>query len=91
MEQSIRCSENKEKKETTQKRQIEKKKQKGKGEKEMRDKILKVSYIMAWIGAIWFMLSLEASMWNIIPSLLCIAYVYAFGEANNGNWIISPH
>ena len=57
----------------------------------MRDKILKVSYIMAWIGAIWFMLSLEASMWNIIPSLLCIAYVYAFGKANNGNWIISPH
>lgn len=57
----------------------------------MRDKILKVSYIMAGIGAIWFMLSLEASMWNIIPSLLCIAYVYAFGEANNGNWIISPH
>lgn len=57
----------------------------------MRDKILKVSYIIAWIGAIWFMLSLEASMWNIIPSLLCIAYVYAFGEANNGNWIISPH
>ncbi len=57
----------------------------------MREKILKVSYIMAWIGAIWFMLSLEASMWNIIPSLLCIAYVYAFGEANNGNWIISQH
>lgn len=57
----------------------------------MRDKILKVSYIMAWIGAIWFMLSLEASMWNIIPSLLCLTYVYAFGEANNGNWIISPH
>lgn len=83
--------ENKEKKETTQKRQIEKKKQKGKGEKEMRDKILKVSYIMAWIGAIWFMLSLEASMWNIIPSLLCLTYVVAFGEANNGNWIISPH
>lgn len=70
---------------------FQKKKQKGKGEKEMRDKILKVSYIMAWIGAIWFMLSLEASMWNIIPSLLCIAYVYAFGEANNGNWIIAPH
>lgn len=57
----------------------------------MRDKILKVSYIMAWIGAIWFMLSLEASMWNIIPSLLCLAYAVAFGEANNGNWIISPH
>ena len=57
----------------------------------MRDKILKVSYIMAWIGAIWFMLSLEASMSNIIRSLLCIAYVYAFGEANYGNWIISPH
>ena len=72
------------------KRQIEKK-QKGKGEKEMRDKILKVSYSLAWIGAIWFMLSLEASMWNIIPSLLCLTYVYAFGEANNGNWIISPH
>ena len=57
----------------------------------MRDKILKASYILAWIGAIWFLLSLEASMWNIIPSLLCLAYVYAFGEANNGNWIISPH
>lgn len=57
----------------------------------MRDKILKASYILAWIGAIWFLLSLEASMWNIIPSLLCLVYVVAFGEANNGNWIISPH
>lgn len=57
----------------------------------MRDKILKVSYIMAWIGAIWFMLSLEASMWNLIPAALCLAYAYAFGEANNGNWIISLH
>lgn len=57
----------------------------------MRDKILKVSYIMAWIGAFSFMLSLEASMWNIIPSLLCLTYVVAFGEANNGNWIISQH
>lgn len=57
----------------------------------MRDKILKASYILAWIGAFSFMLSLEASMWNIIPSLLCLTYVVAFGEANNGNWIISPH
>lgn len=57
----------------------------------MRDKILKASYILAWIGAFSFMLSLEVSMWNIIPSLLCLTYVVAFGEANNGNWIISLH
>ena len=57
----------------------------------MRDKILKASYILAWIGAFSSLLSLEASMWNIIPSLLCLTYVVAFGEANSGNWIISQH
>lgn len=57
----------------------------------MRDKILKASYILAWIGAFSSLLGLEASMWNIIPSLLCLTYVVAFGEANNGNWIISQH
>lgn len=57
----------------------------------MKDKLLKVSYILAWVGTLWFLLSLENSMWNLIPAALCLAYAYAFGEANNGNWIISPH
>ena len=57
----------------------------------MKDKLLKASYILACVGVFWFLFSLESSMWNIVPSILCIAYVYAFGEVNNGNWIISPH
>ena len=57
----------------------------------MRDKLLKVSYILAWIGAIWFLLSSESSLWYLVPGALCLAYAVAFGEANNGNWIISPH
>ena len=57
----------------------------------MKDKLLKASYILAWVGTLWFLLSLESSMWNLIPAALCLAYAYVFGEANNGNWIISPH
>lgn len=57
----------------------------------MKDKLLKASYIMAWVGTLWFLLSLESSMWNLIPAALCLSYAYVFGEVNNGNWIISPH
>ena len=64
---------------------------KRKGEKGMRDKLLKASYILAWIGAIWFLLSSESSLWYLVPGALCLTYAVAFGEANNGNWIISPH
>lgn len=57
----------------------------------MKDKILKATYILAWVGTLLFLLSLESSMWNLIPAAFCLAYAYAFGEANNGNWIIAPH
>lgn len=57
----------------------------------MRDKILKATYILAWIGAIWFLLSTETSLWYLVPAVLCLVYAFAFGEANNGNWIVSPH
>ena len=36
----------------------------------MRDKILKASYILAWIGAIWFLLSSESSLWYLVPGAL---------------------
>lgn len=57
----------------------------------MKDKLLKITYILAWGGTLWFLLSLESSMWNLIPAALCLSYAYVFGEVNNGNWIISPH
>lgn len=57
----------------------------------MRDKILKASYILAWIGAFSSLLSSESSLWYLVPGALCLTYVVAFGEANNGNWIISQH
>lgn len=57
----------------------------------MRDKLLKLSYLVAWFLAFWFMLSMESSLWYLIPAALCVAYAALFGKANNGNWIISEH
>ena len=57
----------------------------------MRDKLLKLSYVVALIAEIVFVLGISENLFFLIPAIICLLYIVAFGEANNGNWIISLH
>ena len=57
----------------------------------MKDKILKLSYVVALIAEIVFVLGISENLFFLIPATICLLYIVAFGEANNGNWIIADH
>lgn len=54
----------------------------------MKDKILKASYILAWMVAFVAMFSMfEGNIYRILLTVSAI-YICLFIKANEGNWII---